>query len=725
MSSTLASQPTPTASNPPTDPVVNATITDGTPDAAVNPTTSPVAYNLVETIFSAQPDSDDVTVTGDNVSVKHWTVRAGFFISVDAETKVNKADALIKKAKEFLASLAHDMPSLSILPWDVDDFFPGCTQRQFLPTDTAAAEKFLWNFSRAQSSSTGYYRVFLRFEETDLITTISEFNDKVRIPKQQGISVAASNAKKPIIVGCLIGATSAFAESKVVQEVVKRIFKFQSVGFKYQVIGGVKGVDDKISWKDKQMVQLELDRADATPVNMKRLHRFFNTSKRATPLFGAKIVFFDLLLGGWRASAQLSTKLAKAVTAHSRISKDLQFYTTDEYVLSKTIPKIDKTLLQALCELESIHEKQVHGGDAIRGRLFHSIVPMDKDVYTFQFFKVNSTEALAVIRALCLFVRDHFKLKPEGFCQSRVIEDANLGTWNFEKRTYLTQDDLDFDDQLGSMVEFIVDENPPFSNVPISKELRSAFAAPDDDASTVATDLRNKEMEDLSLLTTSTSTSKVKKVSEALRSEFLNVMSAREDEFTRLKAQQDEEMSRLRILLESATTTPHSRMSKEKPDEVNSPPRTGSTLTDCVTPTPHKKRIHPTEADFGISLAIWDRITGEMSRLEKQTALDKIDIDFITALELYVTKCNTYVILQQHFPCVVSWMKNNFYKDFPSLVQKRLDALGFHKFTVVEHMDIDDASPDKREHAALTPNSHGRTAKRTQSSALNGSQNED
>jgi len=131
---------------------------------------------------------------------------------------------------------------------------------------------------------------------------------------------------------------------------------------------------------------------------------------------------------------------------------------------------------------------------------------------------VNLNEASSVIAALPLFIESEFLISAKTFCRTTFIEAAKSGQWVPDTRVFLSQEDLAMDAMLEQIVELA--DTPP-ADVIISSDHQRPMAMTEDDANTLATDLRNKapaplekDGDDMSALTVSTRTSKADRIAD-------------------------------------------------------------------------------------------------------------------------------------------------------------------------------------------------------------------
>jgi len=123
------------------------------------------------------------------------------------------------------------------------------------------------------------------------------------------------------------------------------------------------------------------------------------------------------------------------------------------------------------------------------------------------FFNVNLTEASSLIAALPRFIESEFKISATSFCRTIFIESAKAGKWNPETRVFLSQEDLAMDAMLEQIVELA--DAPAAAQVVISSDHQRAMTMTEDDANTLATNLKDRspapldtnEDDDMSALT--------------------------------------------------------------------------------------------------------------------------------------------------------------------------------------------------------------------------------
>jgi hypothetical protein len=171
------------------------------------------------------------------------------------------------------------------------------------------------------------------------------------------------------------------------------------------------------------------------------------------------------------------------------------------------------TLMEALMAVESITEKTVERNGtskSFNGRLFYSILTdKEADSCTFTYFAVNEQEAQGVANGLPLFIEDFFGIEASTFCHSAFVADARNGHRTKETRQFLTQEEKEEQGKLDDMEDLAIAKYVIF----ISADHQRAMAMNDDDANTLATDLKNKapspidhtkDKDDVSALSTST-----------------------------------------------------------------------------------------------------------------------------------------------------------------------------------------------------------------------------
>lgn len=132
----------------------------------------------------------------------------------------------------------------------------------------------------------------------------------------------------------------------------------------------------------------------------------------------------------------LVTKLATYQQTNDKMLISSSWF--GEMALEKSIAE-DKfiSLRQWLMSVNSLHQKTTRQGQGYHDRLFTSIHHDKNALETrFYFYKVNEVEAMNVISALPLFVRDTLNLDPACFFHHSDFKHILEGTWDKEKREY-------------------------------------------------------------------------------------------------------------------------------------------------------------------------------------------------------------------------------------------------------------------------------------------------
>ena len=489
-----------------------------------NPSNSFTLLELIqnEGFVDSDPDidEDDATVAGTNTQKLSLT-RITFKVPSDELAK-DKAKSILISAKEIIDCLQVEFPSVKLLPWKTDDVTPLSNIQDDLPTDPKIAEAFLFGYSRFFAKPNGIFRLLLQHNASIAKEDIAEFGRaNINQPKVQFLNPSQSDALQPTILGFLTGSTSDMASSQVFGKVLRKTFNLKVLGMKWNSIN-IKNAPKNSSWRDRQALQIEVDAVESREKDtISAMALFFNNLTRDTSktLFGTPMMFVPTPQG-WQNSTRLSQRIRTQILGQASIVASTCSIGLDNVNLLNKINSAGTTLMEALMSISSITSKKNKNGKEIFGRLFHSITPTtDTNCYTVSFFNVNLNEASSVISALPLFIESQFKISAATFCRTIFIETAKAGQWDPITRVFQSQEDLAMDAMLEQIVELA--DTPP-ADVIISSDHQRAMAMTEDDANTLATDLRNKAPaplekdadDDMSELTGSTRTSKADRIAD-------------------------------------------------------------------------------------------------------------------------------------------------------------------------------------------------------------------
>jgi len=220
------------------------------------------------------------------------------------------------------------------------------------------------------------------------------------------------------------------------------------------------------------------------------------------------------------------------------------------------------------------------------------LLPQTHTCFTVSFFNVNLTEASSLIAALPRFIESEFKISATSFCRTIFIESAKAGKWNPETRVFLSQEDLAMDAMLEQIVELA---DAPAAQVVISSDHQRAMAMTEDDANTLATNLKDRSPapldtneDDMSALTGSTQTSKADRIAdervEAVQKQHLIAMDEQNQKYAFLEKE-------IAALMAAITAPPTANTLT--PDSAKHVP---TATAHSTTPTPPFEKANPKNA---------------------------------------------------------------------------------------------------------------------------------
>ena len=569
------------------------------------PTTSNNSFDLLKAFFADDAemestidfdiDADDATMHGSNKSPPGLT-RISFKVPADELAK-DKPKAILVVAKEVLDCFQTEFPSMKLLPWKTTEVSPLSCTRKSLPLDPKLAESFLFGYSRFFAKPSGMFRVLFQHDSPVAREEIEEFAKlNINQPRIQFLQPAQSDAIQPTILGFLTGSTPDMASSPAVAAVLKKTFNITVLGMVWKTIN-IKNPPASADWRVRQAIQLEVDAVESRNVDLpKAMNLYFNSSDREATkcLFGTPMMFVATP-PGWQSSSVLSARVRTQSIGQASLVKSISAVGLDNVDLLNVINSEGTTLLEALISLPSIVAKKNKSGKEIFGRLFHAITPTaDQQCYTVSFFNVNMSEASSVIAALPRFIESEYQISSTTFCRTIFIESAKAGKWNPETRVFLSQEDLAMDAMLEQIVELA---DAPTAQVVISSDHQRAMAMTEDDADTLATDLKDRapapldtEADDMSALTGSTRTSKAQRIADervdAVQKQHLVAMDEQAEKYAFLQKQ-------IAALMAATTAPPAAHANTLTPDSARHAP---SATADSTTITPSSARANPNNA---------------------------------------------------------------------------------------------------------------------------------
>ena len=356
----------------------------------------------------------------------------------------------------------------------------------------AVVEKYVFDFDRFISAGSNLYcRIKLVYNPNK--TSISEIESVIsrfRKPRVQNMNILHSDALSPMPMGTLTGSVKAMAESPDLKKSFQKFFKLKALGMWWAF------PKSELSWtKDvkKWSLHYEIDRSDVESGKNEDIIAYFNKTSSLVDNNFVGIAMSVAPIFKPFHDDEIKMRITKLAKKQLTIGMNLRSITLGgTQILNWADSKMENTLHRQLMCVESIFNKTVvksgrdntNGKDksTFKGRLFYAIIPNQKTkMTTFYFSHANMDEARSVARALPLFIKDYFKIKPSYFCSSEVITDCLEGEWDFKKRIYLTLEEKDEKVKFSSLLDNITGVKEVF----ISETQRTAMAMEGDDINTV------------------------------------------------------------------------------------------------------------------------------------------------------------------------------------------------------------------------------------------------
>ena len=386
--------------------------------------------------------TDDETVPKGK---QYTSTRIQIMITTLATEK--SAEALLKATRELMAALRNKLPTIRFAKWNDTDATRNAknTVKQ-IPVEVDKAEEYIQNFSRYSKATKGYFRLQVIHDEDTPKEAILETGRSFNVTKQQSLYAASSQALVPVMIGLLTGSTEAMVDSPDLLELIKKKSKIKEIGFAWRYMqSGKKGKYDN----DQKAIYIETESSKAHT-----LRSFLNSALNdlQQQIFGVQFTFVP---SGTYPTNQQKTKIQKyapvqasLVTALRETEVEISAFQQLEITNNKG-EKSSVSVVEALLQVESIVEKQGIKKDKIlsfKGNVFYAAITNAETKFTiFQYLSVNEAEATSILRALPLFLKDHFKLeeaKADSFCRSSLKASARNGQWNPDTRIFLSQQDI-------------------------------------------------------------------------------------------------------------------------------------------------------------------------------------------------------------------------------------------------------------------------------------------
>ena len=572
---------------------------------STTPTTSTnMSFNILHSIHSATTTSedDDTVQTG----VSESSTRLLLMVSSTQRTP----DGLLTKVRQLLDALTTKIPSVKIIKWD-DNIYTGKKPQPLdnLPEEVEAAEPYLQNFSRFSSSEKGYFRVQVIHPSDVPSSLILETGKTFNISKQQAVSLAPSEALYPQTVGLLIGTTEAMLETKDMYFLLTRLSQVSVLGFTWKYINtGDRGKFDM----NQRAIYVETETLSA-----KKLESFFTRhfNEQQNQLFGTSLTF--LPTSTYPTPSQ-KTKIKKYAPIQTKLMTDMRSYSVEfnnfhQFTPSQT--NSSQYLLEALLNTDSINAKKVvrnKKAAEFYGRVFYSgITNYESKLTTFQYPAYNETEASSILRALPLFLQDHFGINHEEVqtCRTDHVISAQQGQWTSATRTFLSPQDLREQVQFENLQMVADAELPTAQFISADHERAMTGIAPNDNATTTTnlnaptpakpTAAAPDDTSELTDNTGSTRTSKAKQIAakqvKAIAQQYLqqqNVDKNKIEEQEALLSKQQEEMKELKAMMRSIMTqkSNHTAVPPSPTLPNNTPlPPSDDEEDDVLVPYPPRK----------------------------------------------------------------------------------------------------------------------------------------
>ena len=442
-------------------------------------------------------EEEDATVANDNNEKK--CMRLSLMVPGDKEA-ANQALAFVNACNESLGAITSKLGQVQLIPWKCTELLRTTKRWNKIPTDLALAETVLHQFTRFSTGMKGFFRVQITYPSSIHYGSIVEACRAVNVPNQRFVQPAPSAALDPITLGILSMTVPAMERNDIFNQLLCHIFDVEIMGTRWatQNVPGNSKIPDKIPWKARKVLLIEVDRNESEKKNLpSSFAEFFNVlvTPGNGPLLGMS-ANFTYLPPGWQSSSKIKSKVKRNILAHASFNLGVQEITIGGVRLLNKLPT-GQTLLRALLQLPSLTQMTNKDGKTLVGRVFVSFVPTeDPEVWTAYYPTIFESEAESVVAALPQFIEQQWKVKANSFCRSSYIASAlDDGIYNHSSRTFVTKDELEENARLQSAgIELILPVD--FSAAPtdkfISAEHQRAFAADANDADTADTDLRDK-----------------------------------------------------------------------------------------------------------------------------------------------------------------------------------------------------------------------------------------
>ena len=413
---------------------------------SLRPNTHLQTITMNETVYSTLKDiHENATTDADTVVTGKQKMITRLQLMVSTAATKQSAEALLMSTKNLLSALKNKVKSIKFIKWNEQSNKAKGTDH--IPKSVEKAEEYIYNFSRFSKSQKGYYRVSILHDveeapQENILAQAKQFN----IKKQQYISLADSQAINPVTIGLLVGTTEEMNSSPDLLALFTKESSVESIGIVWKYIQtGVRGKYDN----NQKALYIETEQRDTVKLQA-FMHKNINDDQ--IKIFGCPLTF--LPSNSYPTKSQ-QTKLKKYAPTQASLVGSVRSTEIEVAILkeitykSREDKKITTTLAQALTEIQSIHVKQGVTRDKILsfyGNLFYAIVPnYETNHTTFQYLPSNEEEAESVLKALPLFVKEHFqvsKLQAESYCRSKHITKALNGQWDFSQRSFKTQQDI-------------------------------------------------------------------------------------------------------------------------------------------------------------------------------------------------------------------------------------------------------------------------------------------
>lgn len=442
-------------------------------------------------------EEEDATVANDNNEKK--CMRLSLMVPGDKEA-ANQALAFVNACNESLGAITSKLGQVQLIPWKCTELLRTTKRWNKIPTDLALAETVLHQFTRFSTGMKGFFRVQITYPSSLHYGAIVEACRAVNVPNQRFVQPAPSSALDPITLGILSMTVPAMERNDTFNKLLCHIFDIEILGTRWatQNVPGNSKIPDKIPWKARKVLLIEVDRKESDEKDLPRAFaNFFNVfvTPGNGPLLGMS-ANFTYLPPGWQSSSKIKSKVKRNILAHASFNLGVQEITIGGVRLLNKLPS-GQTLLRALLQLPSLTQMKNKDGKTLVGRVFVSFVPTeDPEVWTAYYPTIFESEAESVVAALPQFIEQQWKVKANSFCRSAYIASSlDDGIYNHSTRTFVTKDEMEENARLQSAgIELILPVD--FSAAPtdkfISAEHQRAFAADANDADTADTDLRDK-----------------------------------------------------------------------------------------------------------------------------------------------------------------------------------------------------------------------------------------